>query len=135
MKTLLLIMSLFFILPAYASYYQFDCSSADGNVKWQAGHSENGLVVRTFDFEKNKYNEVTYDLREVEIEFLKETTIDNKESYNRCTYSSDFIKHAQMIVTPSKNSAEEAKKNEFTGKIDIFVICHEHISSLEYCED
>lgn len=125
MKYLLTLVTFLTLSSAHASYFATKCSNSDASVRWETGHNSNTLIMgeNTIPF---------YDL----VAKYEDEVVIREERIHRCGFaSSTKVYTAKVTFTPSEHKPDVLDFLGETKKIEVEVICTNHMNSRAGCPE
>ncbi len=133
MRRWTILLGLLTALTAHASYFEDNCSDADGNVRWEEGHNDNQIFIKYWDEAAQEYKTKTFDVSDVKVKLTKKRTLLKKKTSGQCWFGESHKYAAYAVVTPTAEIKEEFKRITKKSSLKDYVICHDRWDSEAEC--
>lgn len=128
MKLIIILISIFSLKAAQASYYATHCSNAQGTVKWESGHNSNTLTIKSLE------GSISIKLNDVKIDVQNKISIYSHElACPGPMASKTDIYSAKALITPSSDAPNIFEGKVENDKLEVYVICEFHMNGRRSC--
>ena len=134
MKKIFCFILLHTTLSAQASYFENNCSNADGDVRWEEGHNENQVYFSYYDQVSGTYKTANFDVGMVNIKFTKKKTLLKKNTSGQCWAGAIHKYSSHALITPTSEFKEEFIKIHKASSLKDYVICHDRWDGEVECQ-
>lgn len=143
MKFLFMLLAFSISTPSFASFFQTNCSNAEGTTRWTQGHVENTLFLTKRSWEGGVRSEEVVKIPQWEIEYnaINEHEI-HKEASSNCPANADWGIAKWRTLTWVQVELKRVNGIPFNtdfvgvnseGSIQTYLICEQVGNSQTYC--